>query len=48
LKAACRGGRVLFIRDGRLEGQFHFDQGESSSAEDREKRLCEWLFQKGW
>jgi putative ABC transport system ATP-binding protein len=48
LKAACRGGRVLFIRDGRVEGQFDFDGGATSSRDDREKRLCDWLFQKGW
>jgi putative ABC transport system ATP-binding protein len=48
LKAACRGRRVLFIRDGRVEGQFDFDGGETASADEREKSLCAWLFQKGW
>jgi putative ABC transport system ATP-binding protein len=60
LKAACRGKRVLFIRDGRVEGQFDFESEHGvesghgigsehrAAAEDREKRLCEWLFEKGW
>jgi putative ABC transport system ATP-binding protein len=48
LKAACRGGRVLFIRDGRMEGEFDFDREAAGSPDDRERRLCDWLFQKGW
>jgi putative ABC transport system ATP-binding protein len=48
LKAACRGRRVLFIRDGRLEGEFIFDRAHGSSASDREEPLCEWLFERGW
>jgi putative ABC transport system ATP-binding protein len=48
LKAACRGKRVLFIRDGHVEGQFDFEGEQSAAADDREKRLCEWLFQRGW
>jgi putative ABC transport system ATP-binding protein len=48
LKAACRGKRVLFIRDGRVEGQFERDGEQQTAAEDHEKRLCDWLLQKGW
>jgi putative ABC transport system ATP-binding protein len=48
LKAACRGGRVLFLRDGRVEGQFAFDGDDRLSPDDSEKRLCAWLFEKGW
>jgi putative ABC transport system ATP-binding protein len=48
LKAACRGGRVLFLRDGRLGGEFDFDREAVGAPEDRERRLCEWLFQRGW
>jgi len=48
LKAACRGKRVLFIRDGQVEGQFDFEREQCAAADDREKCLCEWLFRKGW
>jgi putative ABC transport system ATP-binding protein len=48
LKAACRGQRVLFIRDGHVEGQFDFQEEQCGEADDREKRLCEWLFRRGW
>jgi putative ABC transport system ATP-binding protein len=51
LKAAARGSRILFMRDGELVGDYRFDQGLSASEEhwaEREKRLFAWLCERGW
>jgi len=47
LKAACRGNRVLFLRDGALHGEFGFDSG-MTSYEQREEALFGWLSAQGW
>ena len=39
LKAACRGKRVLFIRDGQVEGQFDFEQENCAAAGSRKASL---------
>jgi len=47
LKAACRGSRILFLRDGSLEGEFEFEKAEDS-YEQREESLFNWLSAQGW
>jgi putative ABC transport system ATP-binding protein len=47
LKAACRGKRILFLRDGELKGEFRFDAG-MDSLEQREEALFSWLSAQGW
>jgi len=46
LKAACRGDRVLFMKDGRIEDSFTFQK--NSSLIDRELILFQWLSERGW
>ena len=49
LKAACRGQRILFLRDGQLEGEFCFNKPDKKvSLENREVILFKWLSEKGW
>lgn len=51
LKAACRGQRVLFFRDGGIQGEFRFPahlQDVAAQLEAREKALFEWLTPRGW
>jgi putative ABC transport system ATP-binding protein len=47
LKAACRGKRILFLRDGELKGEFRFEAG-MDSLEQREESLFSWLSAQGW
>jgi len=47
LKAACRGNRVLFLRDGMLHGEFKFDVS-LKGYEQREEVLFHWLSARGW
>ena len=47
LKAACRGKRILFLRDGELKGEFQFEAG-MDSLEHREEALFSWLSAQGW
>ena len=46
LKSACRGQRIIFLKDGRLS-----DSDDNTFLEnslDRETRLFNWLKQRGW
>ncbi len=46
LKAACRGDRVLFMRDGRIVDGYAFDP--TVAPIDREIALFQWLSERGW
>lgn len=51
LKAACRGERILFFRDGGIQGEFRFPsqlRDVTTTLEAREKALFEWLTPRGW
>jgi len=47
LRAACAGDRVIFMRDGRIHGEFRFVD-EVRSLKDREESLFGWLTEQGW
>lgn len=47
IKSACRGQRILYFRDGGVIDELHFDQLQLSQ-EEKEKRLSDWLLEKGW
>ena len=47
LKAACRGNRVLFLKDGAINGEFKFDLADQS-YDQREEALFGWLSARGW
>jgi putative ABC transport system ATP-binding protein len=46
LKSACRGDRVLFLKDGEVMDSIAFD--ELIPMEEREKILFNWLKEKQW
>lgn len=49
LKAACRGNRILFIKDGKIEGELNlkpFD--ETEPIDEREQTVYQFLRQRGW
>lgn len=47
IKSASRGQRILYFRDGDVVDEWRFQNG-LTDPEDREKRLTEWLLEKGW
>ncbi|MBS1597691.1 MAG: ABC transporter ATP-binding protein [Bacteroidetes bacterium] len=46
LKSACRGDRVLFLKDGEVMDSIAFDK--SVTMEEREKILFSWLKEREW
>ncbi len=48
LKAAARGSRVLFLKDGRIDGECNLGEYKIEDAEEREEVLFRFLKEKGW
>ena len=48
LKAAVRADRILFIRDGRIDGDLKLDKYIKEKKEEREKVIFSYLSEKGW
>ena len=46
IKSACRGNRIIFLKDGKIEDDLRFDA--SLSLEEREDQLLAWLGEKDW
>ena len=46
IKSACRGNRVIFIRDGQVEDDLRFDRQEPVA--EKEGKLLKWLAGKNW
>jgi len=50
VKVAAKTERVLFMRDGRIEGDFHLGkmQAADEDSTEREQKLLNWLLEMGW
>jgi len=49
LKAACRGNRILFIKDGKIEGELSLKPyTDDESIDVREQTIYQFLRQRGW
>lgn len=48
LKAAVRGNRILFLKDGRVDGEMAFGEYREEDAQTREEQLFRFLKEKGW
>lgn len=48
LKAALRGNRIIYIKDGRIDGDLRLDDYEEANAAQREEVVYKFLRQKGW
>lgn len=48
IKAACRANRILFIKDGRIDGELRLDRFEAQKMEERERQIFSFLKEKGW
>lgn len=48
LKAAVRGNRVVFIKDGRIDGELELGNFTKDETQKREKKLYDFLKERGW
>lgn len=49
LNAACRGNRVLFLKDGRIEGDLRLPSfSNQEPVDEREQKVYQFLRQRGW
>lgn len=48
LRTACRGDRVLFMRDGQIHDSHVFSKDAFTSLAQREAHLFQWLSERGW
>jgi len=46
--AASRANRLLYIKDGKIDGVLEFDQFEVDDIKDREKQVFDFIMKKGW
>lgn len=48
VKAACRANRLLYIKDGRIDGEFNLPNYTSLEQEKRREAILSFLNSKGW
>jgi len=46
IKSACRGNRIVFVRDGQIEDDLRFDK--AAALKEKEGQLLQWLAGKNW
>ena len=46
IKSACRGNRIVFVRDGQIEDDLRFDN--TASLKEKEGQLLQWFAGKNW
>ncbi len=46
--AASRANRLLYIKDGKIDGVLEFDQFEVEDIKDREKQVFDFIMKRGW
>ncbi len=48
LKAALRGNRIIYLKDGRIDGDLQLDEYEEATYKEREETVYKFLKNKGW
>lgn len=48
LKAALRGNRIIFLRDGRIDGDLRLEPYTEEGMEQREEQVYHFLKERGW
>lgn len=48
LKAAIRGNRILYLKDGRIDGDLKLEEYDESTGKKREDYVYKFLKEKGW
>ncbi len=48
LKAAVRGNRIIYLKDGRIDGDLNLDSYQEETSKEREETVYKFLVEKGW
>jgi putative ABC transport system ATP-binding protein len=48
LKAAIRGNRIIYLKDGRIDGDLQLEDYDGATAKEREEVVYKFLSEKGW
>ena len=48
LKAAIRGNRIIYLKDGRIDGELQLEEYHEENSAEREETLYKFLKEKGW
>lgn len=48
LKAALRGNRILYLKDGRIDGDLRLDEYDENTSAEREEAVYKFLKSRGW
>lgn len=48
LKAAIRGNRIIYLKDGRIDGDLQLDDYDDATSSKREEMIYKFLKEKGW
>lgn len=48
IKAAARASRLLYLKDGRIDGDFRMEPYQEENQDRREKEIFEFIKKKGW
>ncbi len=48
LKAACRGNRIVYLKDGKIHGELSLEKFRKDDLEDREQTVYNFLRKRGW
>lgn len=48
IKAACRSNRLLYLKDGKIDGELKMEPYDESKQNEREITVFEFLKSKGW
>lgn len=48
IKAASRANRLLYIKDGKIDGQLDLDRFEVRDIKERESQVFDFIMSKGW
>ena len=48
IKAACRSNRLLYLKDGKIDGELRMEPYDENKQNEREIAIFEFLKAKGW
>lgn len=48
IKAACRADKILFIKDGKIDGDLRLEKYNAQNSETKERQIFTYLSEKGW
>lgn len=48
LKAATRGNRIIYLKDGRIDGELNLDPFGEDNLKEREEAVSKFIKDKNW